>query len=61
MSKKSDFDWLPKKEDDDDPYDFSNVETIDFFGDDEESEDDESYAAEDYYSSRPWGKDNDGW
>ena len=28
--------------------------------DDEEIEDDESYAAEDYISSRPWGDDNNG-
>lgn len=28
--------------------------------DDECDEDDESYGAEDYASSRPWGLDNDG-
>lgn len=29
--------------------------------DDEQNEDDESYGAEDYFSSRPWGENNDGW
>ena len=27
---------------------------------DKENEDDESYGADDYVSSRPWGLDNDG-
>ena len=28
---------------------------------DDFEEDDESYGADDYVSSRPWGIDNDGW
>lgn len=30
------------------------------YEDDDTDEDDESYGAEDYASSRPWGLDNDG-
>ena len=28
---------------------------------DDEEENDESYAAQDYYDSRPWGPDNNGY
>lgn len=55
MSKKSGFNWLPSKKDDDDPFDFSNADVFDWDDDlNQEAEDDESHGAEDYFTSRPW-------
>lgn len=56
MSKHSSGDWGAQYSDDE-------VHHIDWpwdEDDDEIDEDDESYGADDYNSSRPWGPDNDG-
>ena len=59
MPKKNRFDWGVSKSDDtvhhiEDKYAWAYEE------DSEANEEDESYGAEDYVSSRPWGIDNDG-
>ena len=58
MSKKSRWDWLSDSSDEEthhieDEYAWAY--------DEDEDESDESYASEDYTSSRPWGENNDGW
>lgn len=58
LSKRPSWNWLS---DSDDSEEIHQVEWPWDKDDDEENHNDESYGADDYIRSRPWGIENDGY
>lgn len=61
LSKRSSWDWLPRKEDEE--HEIHHIEWPWDNDDDSDPDydDSEEGGADDYTSSRPWGLDNDGY